>query len=171
MAEIIVLRIIHVVGGLFWVGTALFNSFFLFPAMSEAGPAAGTIIGSMRRRHLFTVLPLVALITILAGIRLMWITSADFSAEYFQSGRGSTFAWSGTAAIAAFIIGITLGRPTGMKMGAVQQSLGNAQDDTERARLAAELQRLQRRNRILSIVVNTLLVLTAAGMAAARYVV
>lgn len=165
------LRVVHVLGGLFWVGSALFNAIYLFPAMREAGPAAGAIMGSMRRRRLFLVLPLVALVTILAGVRLMWITSADFSAAYFQSARGSMFAWSGTAAIAAFVIAMALARPTAMKMGAMQQTLAKAQDDVERAKLAAGLQGLQRRNRVISFVVNALLIVAAAGMAAARYMV
>lgn len=171
MTEIIGLRIVHVLGGLFWVGSALFNSFYLFPAMAEAGPAAGAIMGSMRRRHLFIVLPLVALITVLAGIRLMWITSAGFSAEYFATGRGATFGWSGIAAILAFLIGVFIGRPTGLRLGATQQALAGATDQEDRVRLSAELQRLQRRSRVVAQVANILLILAAAGMAAARYVV
>lgn len=171
MSEIIALRIIHVLGGLFWVGSALFNSWFLFPAMREAGPAAGAVMGSLRRRHLFTVLPIVALVTILAGVRLMWITSANFSADYFNSPRGSMFAWSGTAAIAAFAVGMIVGRPAGMKMGHVQLALSNAVDESERARLRDQLRGLELRAHWAGVVAQVLLIIAAAGMAAARYMV
>lgn len=171
MQEIIALRVVHVLGGLFWVGSALFNSIYLFPAMAAAGGAAGAIMGSMRRRHLFIVLPVIALLTILSGVRLMWITSAGFSAAYFQSGRGAVFGWGGIFAIVAFLIGVFIGRPTGMRMGTVQQALTKAEDDRARGELAAELARLQRRSTVLGWTTNTLLILAAACMAAARYVV
>jgi uncharacterized membrane protein len=171
MQEIIVLRVVHVVGGLFWVGSALFNSIYLFPAMKSAGAAAGAIMGSMRQRHLFIVMPLIALLTILSGVRLMWITSADFSAAYFESGRGATFAWGGTFAIAAFLLGVFVGRPTGMRMGAIQQAMATAPDDRARGELAGQLARLNRRSTVIGWTANTLLILAAAFMAAARYVV
>jgi uncharacterized membrane protein len=170
MAEMIVLRIVHVLGGLFWVGTTLFNSLYLFPAMAEAGPAAGAIMGSLQRRRLFMVMPVVALLTILAGLRLMWITSAGFSSAYFASGRGATFGWSGAAAIVAFLIGMFFGRPAGMRMGQVQQAMAKVNDDDARAELRAELQALQRRSTMIGKLVNTLLILAAAGMAAGRYI-
>ena len=44
MAELIVLRLVHVLGGIFWVGAGLFNMVYLGPAMAAAGPAAA---GSM----------------------------------------------------------------------------------------------------------------------------
>jgi uncharacterized membrane protein len=171
MQEIIVLRVVHVLGGLFWVGSALFNSIYLFPAMASAGAAAGAIMGSMRQRHLFIVLPGIALLTILSGVRLMWITSADFSAAYFESGRGATFAWGGTFAIVAFLLGVLIGRPTGMRMGKVQQALANAPDDETRGELAGQLARLNRRGMVVGWTANVLLILAASFMAAARYVV
>ena len=169
MTEIIVLRIVHVLAGMFWVGSALFNTFFLLPAMAQAGPAAGAVMAGMRQRHIFIVLPAVALVTILAGVRLMQITSANFSAAYFNSPRGSMFAWSGTAAIAAFVGGMLFGRPTGLRMARVQQALASAADDAERATLSARLARLQRLNRWVTMVVLALLIIAAAGMSAARY--
>ena len=40
IAEILVLRLVHVLGGMFWVGSGLFSTFFLLPALAGAGPAA-----------------------------------------------------------------------------------------------------------------------------------
>lgn len=170
MAEIIVLRLIHVLGGIFWVGSALFNSFYVFPALAVAGPAAGAIMGSMQRRRLFVVLPVVALLTILSGLRLMALTSGGFAAAYFSTGRGVTFAASGSAAIVAFLLGVFVGRPTGVRLARLRQSAAATQDPESRARLSAEADVLQRRSVVLGYVLNTLLILAAAGMAAGRYV-
>lgn len=170
MAEMIVLRAVHVLGGLFWVGSSLFNSFYLFPALAAAGPAAGAIMGSLRQRHLFVVMPTVALVTILAGLRLMALTSGGFAAEYFATGRGITFTASGSAAILAFLIGVFVGRPTGMRVAALRQKLATTEDAGARAGLAAEADALQRRSVIVGNIANMLLVIAAVGMAIGRYV-
>lgn len=170
MAEILVLRVVHLVGGMFWVGSVVFSTIYLFPAMREAGPAAGAIMGSMQRRRLFIVLPSVALLTILSGLRLMWITSAGFSAAYFATGRGITFGLSGAAAIIAFGIGVFIQRPTGIRIGEIQQAMAKASDDNARAELSAQLDRLQRRSATVGWFFLVLLMVAAVGMAVGRYV-
>ena len=170
MAEIFVLRVVHVLGGMFWVGSALFSMFYLFPAMGEAGAAAGPIMGSLQRRHLFVVMPAVALLTILSGVRLMWMTSGGFPAAYFATGSGATYGWSGAAALVAFMGGVFVQRPTGVLMGEIQQALAKTTDENARADLMARLERLQRRNTMVGRVLVVLLIVAAAGMAVGRYV-
>ena len=41
---ITLLRVLHIVGGAFWVGTAVFIAAFLGPSLRAAGPAAGPIM-------------------------------------------------------------------------------------------------------------------------------
>lgn len=170
MAEILVLRVIHVLGGMFWVGGMFFNSFFLMPAMVSAGPAAGPVMGGLQRRKLFVVLPIIAILTILAGIRLLWITSGGFTPAYFTTGRGITFAASGGAAILAFLLGMIVTRPIAGRMGTLRQEMGATQDAQARSRLEAEMSRLQRRMQSMGILLNALLLFAALGMAVGRYV-
>lgn len=171
MAEILVLRVIHVVGGMFWVGGMFFNSFFLMPAMVQAGPAAGPVMGGLQRRKLFVVLPIVALLTILAGLRLLWITSGGFSPDYFATPRGATFAASGGAAIVAFILGVSVSRPAASRMGTLRQAMASTQDAQARAGMEAEMAGLQRRMQRMNSLLNLLLLFAAVGMAVGRYVV
>ncbi|HUF12664.1 MAG TPA: hypothetical protein VMN78_06175 [Longimicrobiales bacterium] len=170
MTEFFVLRLVHVVGGMFWVGAGLFNFVWLGPALAQAGPAAGAIMLSLRRRRLFVVLPTVALLTILSGLRLMQLTSNDFSAAYFRTGPGATFSAAGAAAILAFLLGLTLAMPAQKRMAALGASLASAADEAARAAPRAEMARLQRRMGVLGPVVTALLVIAAVGMAVARYV-
>lgn len=171
MTELIVLRLIHVLGGVFWVGAALFNFMFLMPAMAAAGPAAGPILATLRARRLFVILPTIALLTILSGLRLMQITSGGFAASYFETGYGRTFAVSAAAAILAFLLGITLAMPAQRRMAILGPTIASAPDDAARAAAQHEMVRLQARMGIVGKVVTALLVLAAAGMAIARYVV
>ena len=170
MPEIIVLRLIHVVGGIFWVGGALLNFLFIAPAFAAAGPAAGPIVAAMRARRMFVVLPTVAVLTLLSGLRLMMIQSSGFDAAYFQTDLGRTFALGGAAAIVAFVMGITIALPAQKRMAVLGPQIAAASDEATRAPLQAEMARIQRRLRIMGPVVTGLLLLAAVTMAIARYV-
>jgi hypothetical protein len=168
MIEILVLRAVHVLGGIFWVGSAVFTTLFLVPALATAGPAAGQIMTAMRQRGLMTVLPLVALLTMASGLRLMWIMSRGFSAAYFATPSGLTFAVAGGAAIVAFVIAMFVTRPAAIRMGELSGSMAAASPE-QRGGLMAELTALRERNTVASSIVTALLILGAFGMAIARY--
>src|SRR6185295_7224796 len=104
--ELLVLRLIHILGGVFWVGSGLFTTFFLLPAMASAGPAAGQIIANLTKRRYFVVLPTVAILTILSGARLLMIASGGFSRHYFTLISGKTYAVAAIAAIVAFLLSL-----------------------------------------------------------------
>jgi uncharacterized membrane protein len=164
-AELLVLRLVHVLGGIFWVGSALFMAIFLFPALAASGPAAGQVMGAMQRQRIFTVLPVVALLTLLSGVRLMQITSDGFSAAYFASSSGRVIAWGGTFAIAAFVVGLLVARPAGLRLARL-----NAEPPSMEAIANVERLRLQRIVKVVGVVNVVLLLLAAVAMAVGRYV-
>lgn len=164
-AELLVLRLVHVLGGIFWVGSAFFMAIFLFPALAASGPAAGQVMGAIQRRRIFSVLPTIALLTLLSGVRLMQLTSDNFSAAYFASPGGRVIAWGGTFAIAAFVVGLLIARPAGLRLA----RLNAGPESTDPAR-AAERQRLQRIVKVVGVVNLVLLLAAAVAMAIARYV-
>lgn len=52
----IVLRLVHVVGGVLWVGFAVFGAFYLVPSIAETGPEGGKVMarpcrGGVADRH------------------------------------------------------------------------------------------------------------------------
>lgn len=166
-AELIVLRLIHVVGGIFWVGTSLFSFFFLMPAMMKAGPTvAGPVMAGLQQRKMMTWLPVVAILVMLSGIRLMMIVSGG-NADWFQHRVGHAYSVSGALAILAFIIGFTVNRPAMVKAGKLGQAA--ASDASSRAALQEEIRKLQRRSYVGTMIVTWMLILSAAGMAVARY--
>ena len=168
-AELLVLRLVHVLGGLFWVGSGLFTTFYLRPVLAEMGPAAGQVMAGLQRRRLFTVLPVVATLTILSGTRLMMITSGGFAPSYFASPMGKTFAWGGVAAIAAFVLSLLIARPAMVQAAKLGAAMAQAPEG-ERAGLAVRLARLQRAGGVANALAVALLVVAAAAMAVGRYV-
>ena len=169
-AEIIVLRLIHILGGIFWLGSGLFTTFFLMPALGRAGPAAaGPLMGALQQRRLFTVLPVAAVLTMISGARLLQIVSGGFAPAYLASRPGQTLMWSGLAAVIAFVVSLAVARPAAVRAGQLGATMATLPPD-QRAARGAELERLRRRSGLATMVAMALLITSAAGMAVARYV-
>lgn len=165
--ELILLRVIHIVGGVFWVGSVIFTAFFLMPALQKAGPGtAGPVMANLQQRKLMTWLPVVAILVILTGVRLMMIVSGG-DAHWFRHRAGHTYSVAAALAVIAFLVGITVNRPAIMKAGKLSQSATS--DAPTRDAIQTEIRRLQRRSYLGSLVVTWLLIASATGMAIARY--
>lgn len=169
-AELLVLRLVHILGGIFWVGSLMFTSFFLIPVISSSPAVAGQVMAGLQKRRLFTLLPIVALLTIASGVRLLAIVSAGFSSAYFATSMGRVFAASALAATVAFLLSLLISRPGFVRVGRLGASLATSTDEGERQRITAEMQRLSKRVAIANAIVAALLLFAAAGMAIARYV-
>lgn len=168
MAEMLVLRLVHVLGGIFWVGGLMYMAFFLIPVMAQAGPAAGPVMAGLQQRKLFVWLPVAAIATLLAGIRLLMIRSEGFGAAYFGTPMGRTYLVSGSLAVIAFAVGISISRPAMARIGVLSAAMPSA-DESTRAQLQAEIGALRKRSGLATMVVTWLLIAAAAGMAVARY--
>lgn len=170
MIELLLLRVVHILCGMFWVGSSLFTVLFLTPVLMRAGQStASTVMAGLQARRLFTVLPTIGVLTIASGARLMWITSGGFSRTYFTLPMGRMLAWSALFGIAAFLVAMLVIRPASaraLRLAAMLQEPGASSDhETISARLG--------RARVLTVRASAaamvLVVLSAIGMAAARY--
>jgi uncharacterized membrane protein len=169
-AEVLLLRLIHILSGIMWVGSGMYASFFLVPALSSSPAVMGQVVAGLQRRRVFLVLQIVAALTILSGLRLLWIDSAGFVASYFASGTGRMFSIGAGAAIIAAVLSFGVARPAMVRAGAIAASLGASSDATERGRLTPELDKLRRRAAIADTLAVGFGLLAASAMAIARYV-
>ncbi len=165
---LIVFRILHIVLGVFWAGTLIFTAFFLIPSLREAGPDAAKVTAGLMKRKFLTVMPVVALITILSGLWLYSKVSVGFQPEYMRSKPGMAIGIGGLSAIVAFLIGVTVVRPSMLKAIALSQGAASASPPDKEARLA-EAAALRVRAGKAGVVVALLLILTAGTMAIARF--
>lgn len=168
-AEILVLRLVHILGGIFWVGGLMYTSFFLIPVVRSSPSVAGQVMAGLQKRRLFIILPIVALLTIVSGIRLLMIASAGFWSTYFATTAGRTYGMGAVAATVAFLLSMLVSRPAFVHVGRLSASLATTTDEGGRQRITAEIQRLNQRATVANGIVVVLLMLTAAGMATARY--
>jgi len=166
---VIVLRFVHVVAGAIWVGMVVFATFFLMPAIQEVGPDGGKVMAAVQRRGLMTVMPILALAALISGIWLYIRAAAGMHAEYAQSPVGMAFGLGGLAAIAAWVVGVAVLRPSMLKAMALGQSLGPSASPEERQRVMAVAQRLRARAFAASRATAYLLLFAVAAMAVARY--
>ena len=167
---ILLFRFIHIVGGAFWFGAAIFMTGFLMPSLQAAGPAAGPVMDQLTRiRRLPIFMMAAAIFTILSGFGLYAHDSGGFSGPWMRSGPGMVFGIGGLAGTLAAIVGMAVPSPAGRRMGALGAEI-KASGAPPTAEQVAEMQALQGRIARGSAVVAVLIVIATTAMALARYV-
>jgi uncharacterized membrane protein len=164
----ILLRFIHVVFGALWVGAMAYQVFFLMPALSEAGPDSGKLMGAMARRRMPTIMLAMAILALVSGTWLLMRLMGGDAAGLMRTSMGKAYGWGGVAAFAAFLIGIFVVRPSMTKMMKLGESIATAPPD-QRAAIQARMQTLRARGAALGKVVAALLLIALSLMAVARY--
>ena len=154
------MRVLHIVLGVFWAGTLIFNAIFLVPAIRDAGPEGAKVVAGLMRRRFLDVMPAVAALAIASGLWLYWFDSAGFQPPFMRSPMGMTLGLGSVAAIVAFVLGVTILRPAMLKAAALSR---------DPAQLPAA-QALRMRAGAVGRVIAGLLALATAAMALARYV-
>ena len=165
---IITARVIHIGLGTFWAGAMIFNAAFLVPSMRDAGPDGAKVAAGLMRRNFMTVVPAVAVLTLLSGFYLLWKVSAGLAPGYMGTPIGIAFSSGMLASLVAFAIGITMVRPSMLKAAAIGQTLGTA-SPADRDRIGAEIQALRARAASAGQAVAWLLGIAVITMAVARY--
>jgi uncharacterized membrane protein len=168
-AEFLVLRFIHVVGAIVWVGGGVYVASFLIPALSTTPALMPQVMDGLRRRRAFSVLPTIGLLVVLSGVRLLWIDSAGFAESFLSTGPGRTFSIGGTAGILAFLSQILVQLPAGRRLGSIAAALAGSPSAEERQRLTAQAVRTRRWNRIGITLAVAFGMLGATAMSVARY--
>ena len=157
------LRAIHVVGGVLWVGGVVVVTFYLLPATLAVGPAAQPMMQFiMGRRKLSVYLMLVAILTTLAGVLLMVRNISLTDGAWARSPMGIGISAGAAAAILALIVGMAVNAPAAKRMSGPPKPGVPPLTDEERAGL-------MRRIAFGSRVTMILLSIAALLMATARY--
>jgi len=169
-AIMIVLRLVHILAGLFWVGGMVTLTAFLVPAVRASGPAAGKVmIELMLKRKLRVWLTSAMGLTVLSGILMMWRLDVVTHHAWIRTGSGKTLMFGALAALIAGIAGGAVAGPANQRLATIGASVGTA-GGAPTSEQQAEMARLQKRAG-LGMRLTVIFVLVAAGaMAVARYV-
>lgn len=164
----VVLRFIHIVLGVLWVGGVFALSVIILPGMQKLGLPLDGLMKTLNARKFTQIMMAFGGLTVLAGLTMMYLLSRGNEHVFFSSPFGRTLSLGGLCAILALVIGGSVARRALAKIGKLQADLGANPpkgDDPRMAQIAA----LQKRMVFVSKAVIVLLLLAVTCMAIARY--
>jgi uncharacterized membrane protein len=161
------LRLIHIIGGIIWVGGALLMNFFVAPSLRATGEAGKQFAGHLMGKTRFTqIMTISAYSTVVAGFLLYGFDSQWFKSAWQSSGPGIGFGIGALCALVGIVSGIMNGN-NNRKMA----QLGAQIQGKPTAEQAAAMGAIQKQQGWV-IPVNTYsLILAVFFMAIARYLV
>lgn len=162
---VLILRLLHIIGGVFWVGGAVAVNFFVAPTMRATGDAGKQFAGHLMGRTQFSQFMMYSgIVSIVAGFILYGIDSSWFTSAWQSSGPGIGFGIGALFALIGMVTGIMNGS-NNRKMASLGAQIQGKPTPEQAAQLAA-IQKQQ----ALVVPVNTYsLLLALALMAVARY--
>jgi uncharacterized membrane protein len=161
------LRSIHILSGIFWVGTALFFVFFFDPTIKTAGPAGGTVMGRLTLTRFPLAMALSSILTVGIGLLMYWLDSHGFQFNWISTPPGIAMTIGSVAGILAFLLGLIVEMPTTARMAAIQKEIQTAGQPLSPSQME-EMHVLQERMSIASRWAAALMVVAVLGMAMAR---
>jgi uncharacterized membrane protein len=166
---LIILRLVHLVCGIFWAGSIMYMAFFIQPAAKAAGPEGSKFVQTLAKTNkLPVVMMLAAILTIAAGTLLFWEISDGFQPVYMGSKHGIILSVGGTLAIIAFFIGFFVNKPTVTKIAKIGQAIA-AQGGPPTAEQSQQLAKLRNKLFTGTNIIAGLLVITVILMSIVRY--
>lgn len=158
------LRIIHIVAGVFWVGGALIMAFFVGPTIGATGEAGQRFFGHLMNNLKFSNrLAAAAGLSILAGAILFGL-DARAGEAWIRSNFATGLSIGAGFALVGFVAGILIGR----NMKAMAQ-LGAQMQGKPSPDQLSQMQAFQKRQATYSYINVAALVLAVIFMAIARY--
>lgn len=163
---IIILRLVHIFGGVFWVGAAWIGAIYLEPTARALGPEGGKFVGYMLtvRRYSISIM-VAAILTLLAGWGLWFML---FGVPMLNTTIGMTFFIGGIVGLIAGGLGGAMGS-TGGKLARLGAEIGQ-QGKPPTPEQQTQMRALQGRMRQYGVWVAILTSIALFLMAIARHV-
>ena len=166
----LIFRILHVMAGVAWAGSAFLFTVFIEPAAAKLGPAAGPFMEeTIGRRKVPEIITAIAAVTVVAGW-VLWFGDMNLVGfgDWIGSSFGIVLTIGGLAATGAFFAGL-IGVPPNLKRLAEIGSEVEASGGPPTPDQQAEMSSIQGRMRTLSWLDLSLLAIAVFCMATARY--
>lgn len=108
------LRLIHIIGGVFWVGAALLMNFYVGPTVRATGDSGKQFVGHLMAKTRFSmVMSVSAYSTVIAGVLLYGYDSMWFSSQWMRSSTGIGFGIGAMFALIGLVTGLMNGANNG----------------------------------------------------------
>jgi uncharacterized membrane protein len=164
----LLLRLVHILAGIFWVGAIFLIAGFLMPAVRATGREGGRFMQHlMQQRRLPVHLAGAMLLTVLSGFTLYGRLVSATSGAWAGTAPGIAYGLGGLSSIIGALVGLLVNGSAARRMAAIGRRAAPAGGPS--ADEQAEIERLQLRMVLGSRVVAVFLGLAAAAMAVGRY--
>jgi uncharacterized membrane protein len=164
---LLILRILHIGAGAYWVGSVLVLVVFINPALKETGETGQKFVDYLVSKKRYNTESMGAgLMAGIAGILLYWRDSQGFTSSWMHSSVGIGFSVGAGLALIAFIFGTLTDR----KMKAIVQLREQVQG-TPTDEQISQLRTLEKQQTTNLYVCAAALSLALWVMATARYLV
>ena len=163
-------RVLHILLGATWLGAAVVVSFFLLPAIEQAGPDGGKVVAGMIRRKFDKFIPSIGGMTVLTGFYLYWHFTGGFD-PVVSAGMGArVFGAGGILGTIALILAGSVVAKNMRKVVALMKQASETADAHTRAPLLEQAGQLRRKAGAAGKIVALLLIVTIVLMALGHYV-
>jgi hypothetical protein len=164
-----VVRIFHIFGGMFWLGTVWMTAVFLGPTAEAIGSDAEKFMSYITIKLRYpTIVGIAAGTNVLAGILLYWHDSGGLQLAWITTPTGLGFSFGALCALSGFILGFAAVRPTAEKLGRIGNEIHAAGKPPSSEQLA-NLHQVQKQLERVEEIVAVILGLALLAMATARY--
>jgi len=168
--SMVLLRIVHIVTGVIWVGSLFVVVVFVQPSAATLGPAGAPFMSELRRRRFVDVVFIDAVFTVVAGSFLYWHdwhTYPSFG-DWITSNFGAALTVGALLAISGLGVAASVTRPTIVRLVSLGTQVAGS-GETPSPELAARIGALQRRLVVAERASFSLVLLAVVAMASARY--
>jgi len=164
----VILRLIHIFAGIFWVGTIWYFALFFLPRVKTFGQEQGRIMQTMSGQPFPTYMTTAAISVALSGILMYWYTSAGFKAAWIFTPPGVILTLAALLGIFAVLEGFFISRPAAERMAQLGREAAAASGPPAPA-VMQEMQALSARLERGIYRTAVVILLTVIGMAVFRY--
>ena len=164
-------RILHIMFGVAWAGSAFLFTVFIEPAAAKLGPDAGPVMEELvDRRKIGEIVTGISAVTVIAGW-VLWtgdMLLAPSLGDWLRSSFGLILTIGGIAATGALFAGIVGIPPNIKRLSALGKEVA-ASGGPPTPEQQADMHSIQERMRMLSRVDLALIAIAVFCMATARY--
>jgi uncharacterized membrane protein len=164
---LLVMRLLHVFGGVVWVGGALIMNFYIVPTIGATAQAGKQFAGHLMLKTRFSMMmSAAAILTVLAGGYFYWRDSQGFTSGWTSAGPGIGFGIGGAAALVGFVFGIMVGQ-LNKKMSVIGGQIKGEPTSEE----LAQFQGVQKQLKLVGTVNVVSLIIATVFMSVSRYLI
>lgn len=166
---LIIFRLLHIGCGVFWAGSVIHFAYFVIPAVKKSGSEGTKYIQQLGRTGFPIAMVLSSVITIVAGVLLLWKLSNHFEKIWFTTLYAKILSVGMVTSIIAFLIGFTVNRPAADRVNRISAEIaktGNPPSTDQMNELMALRDRIFKGTKVVAV----LLIITIISMSIFRYV-